>query len=395
MLQGKTIVLGITGGIAAYKSADLASKLTQAGAMVDVVMTAEAMEFITPLTLRSLTGRPVVTSMWEPSSEFSAQHISLAEAADVIVIAPATANIIAKIAAGIADDILTCTVLATGAPVLISPAMHTSMYQKSITQENIQKLKQRGISFIGPISGRLASGGTGEGRFIETGAIIEAIEKILSGLQDLSRRHIVVTAGGTQEAIDPVRCITNYSSGKMGYALAEAARDRGAEVTLITAPASISPPTGVNIINVVSAEDMLKVVKKATTTADALIMAAAVADYRPKNVAKQKIKRQNSSGLLLEMENTPDILGEVKGNFLRIGFAAESDNLIANAKNKLKSKNLDMIVANDVRVKNSAFGSDSNQVVLIDRKGKAVELPLMPKRKVADIILDAIVKLFP
>lgn len=395
MLKGKTIILGVTGSIAAYKSADLASELTQAGARVDVIMTGEAQEFITPLTFRSLTNRPVITSMWDIKSEFNVSHIALAKGADIVVIAPATANIIAKLAAGIADNMLTSTVLATAAPVLISPAMHTGMYQNVITQQNINKLKQRGVSFVGPTRGRLASGGMGEGRFIEVSEIIQAIDRILASKLDLSKKRIVVTAGGTQEAIDPVRCITNYSSGKMGYAIAEAARDRGAEVTLITAPAAISPPTGINIVNVASADDMLKAVKRATSKTDALIMAAAVADYRPKRVMGQKIKRQDMAKLNLELEKTPDILSEIKGDFVRVGFAAESQNLISNARNKLKRKNLHLIVANDITVKNSTFGADENQVIIIDKRGNTEELPLMAKRMVADKILDRILSLFP
>ena len=395
MLKGKTIVLGITGSIAAYKAADMASKLTQAGASVNVIMTAEAMQFITPLTLRSLSGRPVITSMWEPSSEFSVEHVSLAEAADIIVIAPATANIIAKIAAGIADDMLTTTVLATNAPILISPAMHSGMYENKITQENIAKLQGKGFHFIGPASGRLASGSSGRGRFIEVSEIISAIDRILAARSDLSGRRFVITAGGTQEAIDPVRCITNYSSGKMGYALAEAARNRGARVTLITAPTSLPIPADIDIVPVISAEDMLKEVRKATRRSHALIMAAAVADYRPKEVAKNKIKRQGASQLTLELERTPDILAEVKGNFVKVGFAAESQQLMANARDKLRRKNLDMIVANDVTSQGCGFGSDNNQVIIIDRKGKTEELPLMSKRKLADKILDSIVRILP
>ncbi len=395
MIKNKRIVLGITGSIAAYKSADLASKLTQAGASVDVIMTRESQEFITPLTLRSLTDRPVFTSMWDAKPEVNVSHIGLAEAADLVVIAPATANIIAKLAAGIADDMITCTVLATSAPVLISPAMHTSMYHNVITQQNIEKLKKRGFRFVGPAKGRLLSGSKGEGRFIESDEIMQAIDKVIGSKSDLLKKHIIVTAGGTQEAIDPVRCISNHSSGKMGYAIAEAARDRGATVTLITAPAMIDPPSGIDIIHVVSCEDMFKAIKNVRSGADALIMAAAVADYRPKRVMRQKIKRQITDSLNLELEKTTDILSEIKGNFLRVGFAAESQNLILNATEKLKRKNLDLIVANDITIKNSTFGSDDNQVVIIDKEGKAEELPLMPKRMVADKILDRILSLFP
>lgn len=392
-MKDKTIILGVTGSIAAYKAVDLASKLTQKGAKVDVIMTSEAQHFVTPLTFRSITGRPVITSMWELSTEFSVEHVALAEAADIVVIAPATANIIAKIAAGLADDMLSCTVLDTKAPILIAPAMHTEMYQNRVTQENIKLLKDRGIYFIGPVEGRLASGGMGIGRFIDVDEIIDEIEKILSISKNLLNRKIIITAGGTQELIDPVRCITNFSSGKMGYALAEAARDRGATVTLISAPTYLQPPSGVKIINVVSAEDMLNAVKQFSKDADALIMAAAVADYRPKEKRAEKIKRQKSDILILELERTPDILSLVKGDFIKIGFAAESQNLLQNAMQKLQKKKLDLIVANDITLKDSGFGSDNNKVTLIDRHGNIEDLPLMSKRKVAEKILDKLMQM--
>jgi phosphopantothenoylcysteine decarboxylase / phosphopantothenate---cysteine ligase len=390
MLKGKTIVLGVTGSIAAFKAPDLASRLTQAGARVNVIMTPEAVEFVTPLTFRSLTHRPVVTKMFELESEYSVEHVALAEAADMVIVAPATANIISKFVTGMADDMLSCTVLATKAPVLVSPAMNVNMYQNSVTQDNISKLKARGFHFVGPATGRLASGITGEGRFIEVEKIIEAAERLPAKKSDLKGKNIVVTAGGTQEAIDPVRCITNYSSGKMGYAIAEAARNRGASVTLVTAPANIEKPSGVQVVEVISAEDMLNAVMKAAVKADALIMAAAVADYRPAAPAKQKIKRQNLSTLTLKLEKTPDILERAKGNFLRIGFAAESQDLVANAMDKLKRKHLDLIVANNISGKNRVFGADTNQVIIIDKTGKADELPLMPKREVAEKILDKV-----
>jgi phosphopantothenoylcysteine decarboxylase/phosphopantothenate--cysteine ligase len=285
---------------------------------------------------------------------------------------------------------LACTVLATKVPVLVSPAMNVNMYENPITQDNIARLKARGFHFIGPVSGRLASGIIGEGRFIEVEKIIEAADRLLDRKADLKGKRIVVTAGGTQEAIDPVRCITNYSSGKMGYAIAEAARDRGALVTLVTAPTNIAKPMNVEVVNVTSSDDMFKAVKRATDEADALIMAAAVADFRPATTAKQKIKKQDLSSMTLELERTPDILGQVKGNFLRIGFAAESQDLLSNARTKLKKKNLDMIVANNIAGRNRVFGSDDNQVVIIDSKGKAEELPLLPKREVAERILDKV-----
>ena len=394
ILKDKTIVLGVTGSIAAYKAVELASQLTKAGASVEVIMTDSAEEFVTPMTFRNITGRPVVTTMWELSSEFSVEHVALADAADIVVIAPATANTIAKLVAGMADNMLTCTVLATNAPVVIAPAMDVTMYENAVTQENISKLRDRGFTIVGPERGRLASGKSGMGRFIDTNQIIGTVCRILGQTGDLAGKRIIVTAGGTREPIDPVRCLTNFSSGKMGYALAEASRDRGAEVVLVTAPTSLPEPSGMDVIPVVTAQDMFEAVTKAATRADALIMAAAVADYRPSKVSKRKIKRQASSTMSLELERTTDILNEVKGDFIRIGFAAESDNLITNAKEKLQTKKLDLIVANDITSKDSGIGSDNNQVVIIDRKGKTEELPLLPKREVADKILDKLIILF-
>jgi phosphopantothenoylcysteine decarboxylase/phosphopantothenate--cysteine ligase len=391
-MKGKTVVLGVTGSIAAYKAAELASQLAQAGAKVEVVMTEAATEFIAPLTFRNITGRPVVTKMFELASEYSIEHVALAEAADVVVIAPATANIIARIAAGIADDMLCCTVLATKAPVIVAPAMHASMYENSVTQDNLAKLKSRGFTIVGPAYGRLASGGIGSGRLVDVNEILGTIRQVLGGNVDLAGKRVVVTAGGTQEPVDPVRCLTNRSSGKMGYALAEAARDRGAQVVLVSAPSSLPKPIGMDVVNVGTAQEMYGAVKKAVTKADALIMAAAVADYRPKKVSKSKIKRGRASSLTLELERTPDIIGEVKGKFLRVGFAAESEDLVANAKKKLKAKGLDLIVANDITAKVSGIGADTNQVVIIDRKGKIEVSPLLPKREVADRILDKVVQ---
>lgn len=394
MLANKTVVLGVTGGIAAYKAAELASKLVQGGATVRVVMTKSATEFVTPLTFRSLTARPVVTDMFELASEFSIEHVALAEAADVVVIAPATANIIAKMAAGIADDMLSCTVLATEAPVIVAPSMNVNMFQNSITQDNLAKLKARGFTIVDPAYGRLASGKIGLGRLAETEKIIGTIKQVLGRSGDLAGRCIVVTAGGTREAIDPVRFIGNRSSGKMGYAVAEAARDRGAQVTLITGPTSLSGPVGVEVVHIVSAIQMKEAVTKATTQADALIMTAAVADYQPKSVAKGKIKKVVAGAeLTLELVRTPDILTEVKGNFLKIGFAAESENLVENAKDELRRKQLDLVAANDITAPDAGFEVDTNRVTLIDRNGKVESLPLMSKREVADKILDRMVEL--
>ncbi len=390
MLANKTVILGITGSIAAYKAADIAGKLTRAGAEVRVVMTESATRFITPLTLSSITGRPVVTSMWERTSEFTIEHVALAEAADVVAIAPATANIIAHLAAGIADDMLSCTVLATRAPVILAPAMNDNMFLNPVTQENLAKLKARGFIIVEPGYGRLASGKIGQGRLAEVDKILDVIKQALGCKSDLVGKRIVVTAGGTREPIDPVRYIGNRSSGKMGYALAEAARDRGAQVSLITAATSLAEPAGVDITHVETALEMKQAVEKAVKGADALIMAAAVADYQPKSFAKAKIKKDSPS-LTLELTRTPDILAEVKGDFVRVGFAAESEDLVANAQKKLKGKRLDLIVANDITDAGSGFDVDTNKVTIISRGGKIESLPLMSKREVADKILDRVV----
>jgi len=392
MLSGKTVVLGITGGIAAYKAADLASKLVQTGARVDVIMTAAAREFITPLTFRNITGRPVVTTMWELASEFSVEHVALAEAADVIAIAPATANTIARLAAGIADDMLTCTVLATLAPVVIAPAMNDNMWQNRVTQENVARLKERGFVFVPPAYGRLASGKTGTGRLADIPVILGTIRQVLGRNGDLAGRRIVVTAGGTREAIDPVRFIGNRSSGKMGFALAEAARDRGASVTLITAPVALPDPAGMEVVHVESVTEMKDAVAAATAGADALIMAAAPADYVAKDVAGQKIKKGRDE-LSVPLVPAPDILGEVSGSFIRVGFSAETENLLQNALEKLQRKHLDLMVANDVTAADSGFGADTNRVTLIGRDGQAEELPLMTKHEVANRVLDRVVGL--
>jgi phosphopantothenoylcysteine decarboxylase/phosphopantothenate--cysteine ligase, prokaryotic len=392
MLKNKIIVLGVSGGIAAYKAADLASKLAQAGAIVKVVMTWEATQLVQPLTFQALTGNPVVTDMFEPAPLSAITHVSLADEADIIAIVPATANIIAKMAAGIADDILTCTVLATKAPIVIAPAMHNNMYVNPITRENITKLKARGFIVIPAVHGRLASGSIGYGRLPEIVEIMGIIQQTLGENGDLAGKRIMVTAGGTQEAIDPVRYITNNSSGKMGYAIAEAARDRGASVTLITTPTALNQVAGVEIVNVRSAQQMKDAVVKTAAKTDALIMTAAVADYRPKTMAARKIKK-GAGGLTLELVKTPDILSEVKGKFVKVGFAAETEDLLANAKKKLASKELDIIVANDVTVNGSGFGADTNKVTILKKDGKPEDLPLMSKRAVADKILDNVSKL--
>ena len=389
----KTIVLGVTGSIAAFKAADLASRFTGAGFKVETIMTASAIEFITPLTFRNITGRPVVTSMWDLSSEFSVEHVALAEAADVVLIAPATANIIAKIACGLADDMLSCTVLATRAPVVIAPAMNDNMWANEITQQNVEKLKKRGFTFVGPAYGRLASGKRGLGRLTELDEIYDITLKVLGRKGDLKGKRLVVTAGGTAEPLDPVRSLTNRSSGKMGYAIAEAARNRGADVILISTPVALHKPAGIEIVEVKTTEDMLNAVQAASVKCDALIMAAAPADFRPVKTSDTKIKRQNHPELTLQLEKTPDILAATKGSFLRVGFAAESDHVVENALDKIRRKSLDLIVANDITEKGCGFGSDTNRVTIIDSKGRADALPLLTKSEVADKILDRILEL--
>jgi len=389
MLTNKTVLLGVTGSIAAYKAVELASKLTQAGARVDVVMTKAATEFITPLTFSSVTHRPVATDMFAIPTEYDIEHIALAERADVVVIAPATADIMAKLAAGIADDMLCCAVLATKAPIILAPAMNVNMYENPITQDNLAKLRSRGFNIVEPAYGALACGEVGKGRLADIEHILTTVGQVLGSKDDLTGKYVIVTAGGTQEPIDPVRHLSNRSSGKMGYALAEAARDRGAKVTLVSAPTALPTPIGVEVIQVQTALQMQEAVLKATPKADALIMAAAVADYRPATTAESKLKKGAAPRLTLELIRNPDILSEVKGDLIKVGFAAESENLIQNATAKLKEKRLNLIVANDI----SSIGADTNKVVLIDRQGNKEDLPLLPKSEVAHKILDKVVEL--
>ncbi|MCX8125641.1 MAG: bifunctional phosphopantothenoylcysteine decarboxylase/phosphopantothenate--cysteine ligase CoaBC [Dehalococcoidia bacterium] len=391
-MKGKNVVLGVTGGIAAYKAVELASQMVQSGAEVRVVMTEAATKLVSPFTFRAITGRPVTTSMWEDNPEFRVQHISLADLADVVVIAPCTANTIAKLACGIADNELCAVVLATRAPVVLAPSMNVNMWENPVTQENLERLKKRGFIVVEPTSGHLACGWTGKGRLPEVRDILGVVSQVLGRKGDLAGKMIVVTAGGTREAIDPVRCITNYSSGKMGYAIAEAARDRGAQVTLITAPTALPTPSGMKVISVTSAQEMFEEVRKAVNGSHALIMAAAVADYRPSEVSSRKLKRQKSETLTLKLERTPDILSSVTGNFLRVGFAAESEDLEKNAREKLVRKKLDLVIGNDVAA-DTVFGADTNRVIIIDRQGAVERLPLLTKREVAERILDRIVRL--
>jgi phosphopantothenoylcysteine decarboxylase/phosphopantothenate--cysteine ligase len=393
MTRDKIVLLGVTGSIAAYKAVELASRLVQGGAKLDVVMTACATEFVTPLTFRSITHRPVITDMFAAPEEYDIEHIALAERADVVVVAPATANIMAKLAAGIADDMLCCAILATTAPVLLAPAMNVHMWENAITQENLARLRARGFKIVEPGCGSLACGTEGRGRLAELEDILTAIRQILDRKSDLAGRSVVVTAGGTQEPIDPVRLICNRSSGKMGYALAEAARERGAKVTLITAPTALPAPVGVEVLQIQTALQMREAVLKTVPEADVLIMAAAVADYRPATAAKSKLKKEEFPLMQLELIRNPDIVSEVKGNLIKVGFAAESENVVQNATVKLKNKGLHLIVANDITEPGSGFGVDTDRVVLVDSRGKVKDLPLLPKSEVAHKILDEVTAL--
>ena len=388
-LESRHVVLGVTGSIACYKALDLASKLTQAGAMVDTILSHGASQFITPLAFRSITHRPVITDTFDPESELSVEHVALAQRADIVVVAPATSHTIAKMALGLADDPLTTTILATAAPVLVAPAMDGHMYDNPATQENLSKLRARGVTIVGPDRGRLASGAEGVGRLVEVPELMGHIAAVLGRSGDLSGRSIVVTAGGTQEPIDPVRVVANRSSGKMGYALAEAARDRGAEVVLVAAPTGLPDPPAVRMVRVRTALEMRDAVQDATRDADGLIMAAAVADYRPATEASQKVKK-GADTWSLELLKNPDILGESRGARVRVGFAAESEALEQNARHKLASKSLDLIVANDITAEGSGFGADTNKVLILDRNGVVDDLPLMSKRAVADRVLDRV-----
>jgi phosphopantothenoylcysteine decarboxylase / phosphopantothenate---cysteine ligase len=394
-LRGKHILLGITGSIAAYKSAELASRLTQLGAEVDAVLTPSGEKFITPLTLQSVTGRRAYTDADLWGGEAHVLHVGLGHAADLLVIAPCTANTIAKLAHGQADNLLMVATLAATCPLLVAPAMDGGMLEHPATQENLAKLKKRGVAIAGPGTGHLASGLSGPGRMLEAEELVGHIRLLLGRKGRLGGKKIVVTAGGTQEAVDPVRVLTNRSSGKQGYAIAQSAIDAGAEVTLISAPSAVVPPIGARIMPVESAAQMLTAVLAATEDADALIMAAAVADFRPRHTAADKIKRR--AGIpQLELESTDDVLAEVTSTRrpkIVIGFAAESRDLLKNAAEKLKSKRLDLIVANDISATDSGFGTDTNRVTLIDAKGKAQSLPLSSKADVADAVIERLAAL--
>ena len=417
MLNGKKIVLGVTGGIAAYKCVDLASRLRKKGAEVHVILTRGAQNFVTETAMREISGNPVITSMWGEIHNYDVEHIALATLADVVLIAPATANVIAKAAAGIADDMLTTTVLATRAPIFFAPAMNSNMYENPVTQQNITTLQQRGWQLIPPASGHLACGTSGIGRMPEPAELVEVLENYFIGEggsvesadgntmdntmgnimgSTMQGLKLLVTAAGTREPIDPVRYIGNRASGKMGYAIAEAAARLGAEVTLISGPSALQPPAGVEFFGVESAREMRQLVQERFPACDIVIKAAAVADYRVKNVSDQKIKK-NDAELTLVLEKNPDILkelGEMKQpHQTLVGFAAETQNLLQYAKGKLEKKNLDMIVANDVSKPQAGFNVDTNLIKLLKRDGSIEELPLMSKKELAYIILDRVMKL--
>lgn len=392
MLKGQKIVVGVTGGIACYKAIEIVSQLKKAGASVKVIMTESATKFITPLTFREISGNPVVTSMWNDPTNWNVEHIALANWANLFLIAPATANIIGKIANGLADDMLSTTIMATKAQVLLAPAMNTNMYNNPITQQNIQKLSALGYKFIEPAYGILACGIEGIGRLPDPSLIVDTVKSLFATSSFFSGKRIVITAAGTREPIDPVRYIGNRSSGKMGYALAAQASKLGAEVVLISGPSSLPIPDGVEIIRVETALEMQEAVLAKFDNADVIIKAAAVADYRAQNTASHKIKKSEST-LTLVLEKNPDILlelGKRKTHQFLVGFAAETQDLITNAKEKLLKKNLDMIVANDVSLPGVGFNSDTNIVKLLYRDGKIEELPEMPKLYLAKTILDKI-----
>lgn len=396
MLKDKTVVIGVSGGIAVYKTLDVVSRLRKLGVNVNVIMTKSATEFVTPLSFQSLSQNYVVCDMFEDPKTWDVEHISLAKRADVFLIAPATANVIGKIANGIADDMLTTTVMATKAKVLIAPAMNTNMYENPILQRNINTLKELGYNFVEPESGRLACGDTGKGKLASPETIVDEVVKLLSKGQDLKGKSIIVTAGPTIESIDPMRYITNRSTGKMGYSIAKEAIERGADVTLITGPTNLTPPQNLKkLVKIESAKDMYEAVLENLDENDVVIKSAAVADYKPKNYSNKKIKKSDDD-LAIELDRNKDIaqeIGKIKNNKILVGFAAETNDLIENASLKIKKKNLDFIVANDLTKEGAGFGVDTNIVKIIDKEGNITEYPKMKKEEVANIILDKIKEL--
>ncbi len=390
-IREKNIVLGVTGGIAAYKACELVRALVKEGASVEVVMTQNAMEFVTPLTLQTLSGNKVATRPFDPVWESEIGHISLADRADLVVIAPATASFVGKMATGIADSLLATLVLATLAPVIVCPAMNVNMYNNVAVQDNIRKLRDRGVSIVEPSEGFLACGWEGRGRLPETEDIMSEIEFALTP-KDMAGERVLVTAGATREHIDPVRFISNPSSGKMGYALAEEARMRGADVVLVSGKSPLPPPRGVTLVSVESADDMYTAVMKHLDWSTLVIKAAAVGDYAPESKSAGKIKKTGDE-LTLKLKRTRDILkeiGEKKKQQIVVGFAAETEDLMANAAIKLREKNADMIVANNVGAPGAGFESDTNEVHLLFASGAMEELPLAPKKEIAKIIFDRI-----
>ena len=392
MLKGKTVVLGVTGSIAAYKIAYLASALVKLHADVNVIMTQNATNFINPITFETLTSNKCLVDTFDRNFQYNVEHVALAKRADIFMVAPASANVIGKMANGIADDMLTTTILAAKCPKLVSPAMNTNMYTNQIVQDNLEKLKHYGFEIIDPANGYLACGDTGAGKMPEPETLLQYILREIACEKDLAGKRVLITAGPTQEKIDPVRYITNHSTGKMGYALAECCMRRGAEVTLVSGPVAIQPPMFVDVVPVTSAEEMAREVKTRADSQDIMIKAAAVADYRPVNPADEKIKKKDGDSSI-ELERTEDILkylGEhrKKGQFI-CGFSMETEHMVENSTAKLDKKNVDMIVANNLKVRGAGFGTDTNIVTLITKAG-AKELPIMSKSEVADAIMDEI-----
>ncbi len=393
MLKGKCVVLGVTGSIAAYKIASLASALVKLGADVNVIMTKNATNFINPITFETLTSNKCLVDTFDRNFQFNVEHVALAKRADIFMVAPASANVIGKMAHGIADDMLTTTILAAKCKKLVSPAMNTNMFTNPIVQDNLETLKKYGFEIIEPASGYLACGDTGAGKMPEPEVLLQYILRELAHEHDLNGKRVLVTAGPTEEAIDPVRYITNHSTGKMGYAIAKAAMERGAEVTLVSGPVAIEPPMFVEVVNVRSAAEMAEAVKLMAGECDIIIKSAAVADYRPKTVAAEKIKKKDGEQSSIELERTEDILSYLgahkkEGQFI-CGFSMETENMLENSKSKLERKNVDMIVANNLRTKGAGFGTDTNVVTLI-MKDESWELPIMSKDDVANAIFDTI-----
>lgn len=397
MLKGKKIVLGVTGGIAVYKAVDLVSRLRKQGCEVRVVMTEHAQQFITPLTFKEISGNQVAVSMWSGNQEFNVEHIALANWADAFVVAPATANILAKLTYGLADDLLSTTLLAAQAPIIVCPAMNTVMYENAATQENLAKLVSRGVTVMPPAVGKLACGTSGAGRLPEPQQIVEFINSFFAKREgDLRGLKVLVTAAGTREPIDPVRFVGNRSSGKMGYAVAQMAAERGAEVLLVSGPSALAIPANVRAVKVETTNEMLDACLAAYDDVDIVIKAAAVADYRPRDVAEQKIKKKTDDALTVVMDKNPDILktlGSKKTHQVLVGFAAETQNLLENARDKVVKKNLDMIVANDVTAAGAGFNADTNIVKFLYANGDVRSLEQMPKVDVANCILDEALKI--